>query len=56
MICDVLAVSIDYPRENERYVVVVEIIKASISSADSQIDSWVLNSGASFHTTTHQSK
>ena len=53
-IADALVVSVDSPRKSEARDTATNTTKASISYVDSPVDSWVLDSGASFHTTPHQ--
>ena len=48
-----LVVSVDSPRKIKAHDATANTTKASISYVDSPVDSWVLDSGASFHTTPH---
>uniref|UniRef100_A0A0D3AR70 Retrovirus-related Pol polyprotein from transposon TNT 1-94-like beta-barrel domain-containing protein n=1 Tax=Brassica oleracea var. oleracea TaxID=109376 RepID=A0A0D3AR70_BRAOL len=52
-IAGALVVSVDSPRKIEARDAATNTTKASISYVDSPVDSWVLDSGASFHTTLH---
>lgn len=53
LIDDALIVSGNSPRKNKVHVLTINTIKALITSFDSSINSWVLDSEAFFHTTTH---
>uniref|UniRef100_A0A0D3E471 Retrovirus-related Pol polyprotein from transposon TNT 1-94-like beta-barrel domain-containing protein n=1 Tax=Brassica oleracea var. oleracea TaxID=109376 RepID=A0A0D3E471_BRAOL len=52
-IADALVVSVDSPRKIEAGDATANTTKASISYVDSPVDSWVLDSGASFRTAPH---